>query len=473
MENCVPELTDAAVKRYKPGKTRREIPDSKATGLYLVVQPTGAKAWALRFRRPDGRSAKLTLGPLDTSAEPADEPVVGGPLTLGMARELAAKVHRERKRGVDVVAEEKAKKERKRREHTERFANTFGAAVRDFCHAYKPDRQHRLRYWRFMSRVLGLADPPNGGAPETIKGSLADTWADKPLAEINDVDVHTVVREARDHGIPGMGKYNKGKSDARGRAMHSALSLLFKWLLDERWPGVTKNPCVLVSRPKRATVRDRVLKPEELRFFWTATEQIGEPFGVLLKLLLLTGCRREEVAGMRRRELSEDGMAWIIPSSRAKNWREHIVPLPPLVRDLIDSVKRVGDEFVFTTNGKVPISSFSRVKARLDGLMLKAAQEPARAAGGDPDAVRIRAWRLHDLRRTCATGMAGIGIQPHVVEAVLNHVSGAKAGVAGTYNQYAYVPEKTAALERWAAHVEALLTGKANSVVVRFPKVTV
>ena len=192
----MPELTDAAVKRYKPGKTRREIPDSKATGLYLVVQPTGAKSWALRFRRPDGRSAKLTLGPLDTSAEPADEPVVGGPLTLGMARELAAKVHRERKRGVDVVAEEKAKKERKRREYAERFTNTFGAAVRDFCHASKPDRQHRLRYWRYKARVLGLAYPVNGGAPEIIKGSLADTWADKPLAEITDVDVHTIVRDA-------------------------------------------------------------------------------------------------------------------------------------------------------------------------------------------------------------------------------------------------------------------------------------
>ena len=471
MENCVPELTDAAVKRYKPGKTRREIPDSKATGLYLVVQPTGAKSWALRFRRPDGRSAKLTLGPLDTSAEPADEPVVGGPLTLGMARELAAKVHRERKRGVDVVAEEKAKKERKRREHAERSVNTFGAAVPDFCHAYKPDRQHRLRYWRHMARVLGLAYQLNGGAPEIIKGSLADTWADKPLAEINDVDVHTVVREARDHGIPGMGKFNKGKSEARGRSMHSALSLLFTWLLDERWPGVTNNPCLLVSRPKPAAVRDRVLKPEELRWFWAATEQIGEPFGVLLKLLLLTGCRREEVAGMRWHELSEDGTTWTIPSARTKNWREHIVPLPPLARDLLGGVKRIEGAFVFTVTGKASVSSFSRVKARLDGLMLKAAQEQARAAGCDPNAVGIPPWRLHDLRRTCATGMAGIGIQPHVVEACLNHVSGAKAGVAGTYNVHSYSAEKTTALERWAAHVEGIVTGKLSNVLT-FPRVS-
>ena len=202
--------------------------------------------------------------------------------------------------------------------------------MRDFCHASKPDRQHRLRYWRYKARVLGLAYPVNGGTPDIVKGSLADTWADKPLAEINDVDVHTIVRHARDHGIPGMGRYNKDKSEARGRAMHSALSLLFKWLLNERWPGVTKNPCV--RHATQAGFRARpILKPEELRWFWAATEQIGEPFGALLKLLPLTGCRREEVAGLRCSELSEDGMTWNIPSTRTKNWREHIVPLPPLV----------------------------------------------------------------------------------------------------------------------------------------------
>ena len=114
---------------------------------------------------------------------------------------------------------------------------------------------------------------------------------------------------------------------------------------------------------------------------------------------------------------------------------------------------------IYTTNGKVPVSSFSRIKQRLDGLMLKAAKKQERAAVNDPDAVRIPPWRLHDLRRTCATGMAGIGIQPHVVEAVLNHVSGAKAGVAGVYNVHSYSAEKMAALERWTAHVEALIAG--------------
>ena len=105
--------------------------------------------------------------------------------------------------------------------------------------------------------------------------------------------------------------------------------------------------------------------------------------------------------------------------------------------------------------------------------MLKAAQEQARAAGSDPNAVGIPPWRLHDLRRTCATGMAGIGIQPHVVEACLNHVSGAKAGVAGTYNVHSYSAEKTTALQRWTQHVEELIKDKPlSNVVVPFTKVS-
>ena len=443
------DLTDAAIRKLKAHKQRREIPDAKATGLYLIIQPTGAKSFALRFRRPDGRSTKLTLGSLDTSAEPADDPVLGAPLTLAMARQLAATIHRERKRGVDVIAEHKAAQERKRSHNEERGANTFAVAVRQFGDAHKPDRDYRLKHWRYTARVLGLDYRVNGGAPTVVVGSLADTWRDKPLADIDDHDIHVAVREACDHGIPGSGRRNKSKSEARGRTMHSALSLLFKWAIDERFDrNVRSNPCKLVTRPGQATSRDRVLTEAEIRLFWTATDRIGEPFGALLKLLLLTGCRREEVAGMRWSELSADG-TWTIPSSRTKNWRAHDVPLPPLARDIIAGVRRVEGDLIFTTNGRTSVSGFSRVKQRLDDLM-----------GAVPP------WRIHDLRRTAATGMAAIGVLPHVVEAVLNHVSGAKASVAGTYNRCAYEPEKKVALERWAVHVSAIVTGDSSGGVV-------
>ena len=108
-------LTDAAVRKYRPDKDkRREIPDARAAGLYLQVHPSGAKSWALRFRRPDGRPAKLTLGPVDFSGnEPAEEPIIGTPLTLAAARQLAAEQHRQRKRGIDVAARHIAEKHHK------------------------------------------------------------------------------------------------------------------------------------------------------------------------------------------------------------------------------------------------------------------------------------------------------------------------------------------------------------------------
>ena len=444
------DLTDAAVRKLKPHKERREIPDAKASGLYLIIQPTGAKSFALRFRRPDGRAAKLTLGALDTSTEPADDPVLGAPLTLAMARQLTATIHRERKRGVDVIAERKAAQERKRSDHEERAGNTFAVAARRFCDDHKPDRDYRLKHWRYTARVLGLNYPVNGGAPTVVVGGLADTWRDKPLADIDDHDIHVAVREARDRGIRGSGRRNRGKSSARARFMHSALSLLFAWAIDERFDrNVKTNPCKLVTRPGQAIPRDRVLTNAEIRLFWTATDTIGEPFGALLKILLLTGCRREEVAGMRWSELSEDGATWTIPAARTKNWRVHDVPLSPLAQSIIAGVTKIEGDFVFTTTGRTSVSGFSRVKARLDVLM-----------GAVPP------WRIHDLRRTAATGMAAIGVPPHLVEAILNHTSGAKASVAGVYNRYAYEPEKKAALARWAAHVEAIVTGELSAGVV-------
>lgn len=328
------------------------MPDGTAPGLYLVIQPSGAKSFALRFRRPDGKPAKLTLGTYYSSAiEPKDDPVLGAPLTLAMARQLAAVIQRERKRGVDVVAERKSDKGRKNREIEERAANTFGTAARKFCADHKPKRDHRLRHWRYTARVLGLDYPLNGdGKPSVIPGGLADTWADKPLADIDDHDVHVAVREARDRGIPGLNRRNKHKSEARGRSMHSALNLLFTWALDERFDRRLKNnPCRLVSRPGQAVSRDRVLTEAEVRLFWNATEQMHEPYRAVLQILLLTGCRREEVRAMRWAELSEDIATWMIPSARTKNWREHVLVLPPLARTIISNLPRVESEYILTT----------------------------------------------------------------------------------------------------------------------------
>jgi integrase len=199
-------------------------------------------------------------------------------------------------------------------------------------------------------------------------------------------------------------------------------------------------------------------RDDELRWFWSACDQLGEPFGPLLKLLLLTGCRRSEVAEMTWSELSPDGSVWTIPGARTKNHRTHEVYLPPLARDLLASMHKIEGKagFVFTTTGKTPVSGWGKLKARLDGRMAKAAAPEGRAV---PD------WRLHDLRRTAATGMAELGIAPHIVEATINHISGHKGGVAGVYNRAVHIEERKAALERWAAHVHAVVTDTAAKVI--------
>ena len=149
-------LTAVAVKNCRPTKGRREIPDGGCPGLYLVVHASGRKTWAMRFRRPSGKPAKLTLGPVDLSgSEAATDPVIGRPLTLASARRLATEVHHQRAKGRDVVADHDAAKRRQQSEHATRSANTFGAAARDFVEGHAMEK---TRQWRSTARLLGL-DP--------------------------------------------------------------------------------------------------------------------------------------------------------------------------------------------------------------------------------------------------------------------------------------------------------------------------
>jgi integrase len=429
------QLTAAAAARLRPSGARREVRDGGAQGLYLVIQPSGVKSWALRFRRPGGRTAKLTLGPADlTGHEMPEEPVVGQPLTLAGARALANNIHRERAMGRDVVATQ----HRAKSEQDARGADTFGQAAVDFIEQHA---KRRTRRWAETARLLGVK--PEGDALELIPRGLADRWRDRAVREIDGDDVHRVVDEVREKGVPGLER-RAGQSESRALVLLRALSKMFAWLVAKR--RVSQNPCAGVHRPETPRARDRVLGDPEVIKFWRAAGAEREPFQQLLKLLLLTGCRLREVAGMRRSELSEDGASWTIPGERTKNRRAHVVPLAPTARGLLADAGTEGD-LVFTTNGSAPVSGWSKIKKRLDAAM------------------RIPSWRLHDLRRTAATGMAEIGVAPHVIEACLNHISGAKAGVAGVYNRAAYAAEKRVALTLWAAHVEGLVEGRGADVV--------
>lgn len=450
------QLTVPAIARFKPDpRRRREIRDGGAPSLYLVIQPSGAKSWAMRFRRPGGTTwGKLVLGPLDPSNnELTGALVIGQPLTLTAARQLAATIHRERAMGKDVIAEQRIARNRSKSENEHAAAITFGLLVRQYVEEYaKP----KTRRWRETARNLGLLFPLEGELV-VARGGLAERWADRPVTSIDGHDIHGAVEEARRRGMPGLGRRNDGLSDARGRAMGRTLGKFFGWLLQHR--RIASNPCVGVWCPPPPARRERVLTDPEIRWFWQAAGGLGEPFGPLLKLLLLTGQRLNEVGGMRRDELQKDG--WYLPGSRTKNKLEHIVPLPPPAAELIDSAPVIeGCSYVFSTTGKRSVSGWSKTKSRLDTAMLVIAQRE------DKSVCSIERWVLHDLRRTAVTNMNKLKILPHVVEATVNHIStGARAGVAGNYNKYDYYDEKKEALQRWALHLGGIVGGGAANVV--------
>jgi integrase len=459
------ELTARSIAQLKPGKTRREIHDGRTKGLYLHVQPSGAKSWAMLLTRPDGKPGKLHLGPVDLSGRehedgrPGKPPPIGQPLTLADARWWTDEIHERRKRGRDVIAEALADKEQKRR-RAEAPSNTFAAVAQQFIDEHA---RPQTRRWKETAHYLGLDYQDD--EPTRIKGGLAERWKDKDIAAITSDDVYRVIDETKRQGAPGLPCRTDGISNTRGRAMARALSKLFGWALQHR--KIKASPSVGVFVPPQPKPRDRVLTEAEIIRFWKATDQLAEPFRALHKLLLLTGQRLREVAGMRRAELSPDATLWTIPGSRTKNKRVHDVPLPSLARDILANVRQIAGKpgYVFSTNGRTPVSGFSKTKLRLDELML---------ADGDDE--EIPPWRVHDLRRSAATIMAdsppkGLGIAPHVVEALLNHVSGHRSGVAGVYNLAQYGAEKQAALERWALHLQGLVSGRpANVTQLRRPK---
>ena len=212
----------------------------------------------------------------------------------------------------------------------------------------------------------------------------------------------------------------------------SAISALFVWAIGE---GLCEtNPVIGTNMPGKETPRDRVLSDVELAAIWNALPD--DNYGRIVKLLMLTGQRREEIGALKWSEISADAID--LAGDRTKNGEPHKIPLSSEALAILRSCVRSADNvFSEAPNG---FTSWSRAKAELDAT------------------TRInKPWHLHDLRRTCATGMAKLGVWPHVIEAVLNHISGHKAGVAGIYNRNTYEPEKRAALEQWASHVRAVV----------------
>ncbi|MFZ5781755.1 MAG: tyrosine-type recombinase/integrase [Pseudomonadota bacterium] len=445
------KLTALSVSNLRPGRERYEVSDADAKGLVLIVQPSGSKSWAMRFRKPGGRLAKLTLGTFDPHGAPDGAPAMGGPLTLAEARELAAQVNRQRASGKDVIGETKREKAVARLKAAGQGDN-FLAVLKVFVREHRVRRSGaRPRDWREKARILGLRYADEKSEPELIKGGLAERWADRPVGEITQDDCQDVIDKARSHGIPGAAVKNDGASDNRGRKMCDALGAFFRWAKKNRRAILKVNPMLGIDRPPPPAARERFLSDGEVALLWKACDRVVYPFPQVVRLLLITAQRLNEVAGLRWSELEEDGAVIALPGERTKNHRPHLVPLPPLARSILDEAKKIdGCEFVFSITGRGPVSGWSKIKRQLDAAI-------AEANGGKP----IPAWRYHDLRRTARTGLSKLRVDRDVREAVLNHV---KQGVEGTYDRYDYFDEKKGALERWAAHVQDVVSGKAANV---------
>ena len=421
------KLTQLAVERLKPPPAGRlDYFDTQLPAFGLRVSATGRKSWIVMYRIR-GKLVRETLGTL------ARVPKVE------KARELARESMRQAQAGVHPVEARRAAEAARPTE-----ADSFATVADLFIERYaKPN-----------TRPITCAE-----TQRLIARELKPAWGSRHIRDIGRRDVIELLDKIVDRGAP---------IQANRTLAH--MRRLFNWAKEREI--VEANPAAGLRMPTPEVERDRTLSDDELRAFWQACNDIGWPFGPMFKLLFLTAQRRSEVAGLRWSELNIAERQWVIPRERAKNDREHVVHLSDLAVEIIEVLPRFvrggdgGDgksgtsDLVFTTTGESAVSGFSKAKERVHARML----ELIRNGLGQEDADAEE----NDLRRTAATGMAKLNIAPHVVDRILNHVSGAIRGVAAVYNRHAYLGERKAALEAWSGYIERLVRPESQNIVA-FP----
>jgi integrase len=420
-------LTDVQIRKLPTPETRREVPDGKIAGLYLVVQPSGAKSWALRYRVA-GAPKKFTIGPYPQ-------------ISLGEARRRAQEAIGEIAGGKNPAADKRAVRE------AQKAASSTADRIEAVASAFID---------KYVKRNVGQSWARE--AERLLAKEIIPALGTKRLGEVRKSDVHDLLDEIVDRGAP----------IVANRTL-AVFRRLCNWAVERGI--VDASPCDKIKAPATEESRDRVLSDDEIRLAWVAFDAQGWPFGPIAKLLLLTGARRGEIASARCSEVDLEAKTLTIAKERSKNGVAHEIPLSESAVAILAALSRIGDKkdgFLFSTTGKTAVSGFSKAKNDIDAAILDALRSAAAASGQKPDDVASpERWTFHDLRRTSASGMAGLGIPPHVVEAVLNHKSGTIKGVAAVYNRYSYATEKRAALDAWARRLEAIVTGAAASNVVQ------
>jgi integrase len=386
-------LTALAVENAKAGAKRREITDGR--GLFLVVQPkpSGAKSWCFRYRRKaDRRPCKFTLD---------------GVLTLAEARAKAAEARRQVEQGADPAAAKRKEKAAAKQAAIEREGDTVEHLAQKFIELHA---KRKNRSWRATKRMLDHDVLPR--------------WRGRTVHDIRKRDINTMLDAiAVDRPI-------------LANRVHAVVRKFFNWCVER--DILSASPCVGVKAPSEQNARDRVLSDDEIVALWNVADD-AEPF---LKLLLLTGQRRTEVADMAWSEIKEGERIWTIPGQRTKNKKEHDVPVSRQAWDIIASLPEIDDHVLACVPNR---RGYDRIKKRID----------ARLQFAEP-------WNFHDVRRSVATGLQKLGVRLEVTEAILNHTSGSRSGIVGIYQRHDWKAEKAAALQAWGDRVEELVTGQSS-----------
>jgi integrase len=380
-----------------PGKVEAFFWDDDIAGFGLRLKPTRkASRWIFQYRH-GRRQRRVTIGALTA-------------LSATQARKAASDLHAKAHLGHDPAGE--------KAEQRVRSAETMGALLKSYL-VFKRDQIAPRSYVEVERHLMKQCKPLH---------SL-------PIAKLD--------RRA----ISGRKAAIATKSgNVTANRVHASLSAFLAWCMQEGL--IDSNPALGATRyPEKS--RDRVLGDQELKAIWAATSG-ADDYSAVVRLLILTGCRLNEIAGLRWSEIVDERI--VLPSTRTKNGRQHVVPLAPVALDILaQRPARPDRDLIFGRRHDRPLCGWTVLKTALDKRI-------------DESGAELEPWTHHDLRRTVATRMAELGVQPHVIEAVLNHVSGHKHGVAGVYNRSTYEREKMAALALWGEFVLATVEGRARKI---------
>lgn len=421
-------LTEKAVERITlpAGKEREEVHDEYLPGLVLRVGRS-SKSWSLIYRVAGagarGALSRMTLGRY---------PVVD----LKAARDKAREALEVADRGIDPAVQRTAELEA-------RQTRTFGVIFERFVELHVKQNTKEGRFAKERAAALAAdvdgklkgpkSKPGRVAAERIIADNALPVWRDRLIETITRAEVHDLL-----DGLV------TDKGEALARELRKHLTKMFNWAADRG--HLTASPLAGMRRPELGYVaRERVLSMDELRRIWDAAGAEGPgkpsyPFGPMVRLLILTGQRRSEIAELERGWVDAEQRTVEIPAARYKTKRPHVFPLSGPAWAVVQSLpKWNGGECLFsTTSGERPVSGFSKAKAALDARIAEAGEKE----GLGP----MEPWTVHDIRRSVATHMARLKVPQEHIERVLGHVV---QGVAGTYNRYSYLDEKRSALELW------------------------